>query len=70
MKHNINTVDRLIRIVISIILAVLFFAGIVEGTLGIIFLIMSAVALVTGLFKFCFVYAIFGIKTCKDEECK
>jgi hypothetical protein len=68
MKANLNTIDRLIRIFISVILSILFFFGIVKGILGIIVLVFAGIALFTAIFRFCFLYAILGIKTCKDEE--
>lgn len=70
MKHNISTIDRIIRILIAIIFSILFFAEILTGMLGIVSLIVAAIALVTGLTKFCFMYAIFGIKTCKEKDCE
>jgi UPF0716 family protein affecting phage T7 exclusion len=68
MKHNISTLDRLIRIILAVLFAIPFATGILTNALGIILLIASVIALTTGLFRFCFVYAIFGIKTCKDDD--
>lgn len=68
MKKNMGNIDRGIRIVVAIILAVLFFTGKIEGTLGYIALIVAAVMTLTSLISFCPVYAILGIKTCPLKD--
>lgn len=65
MKINVGNVDRIIRFGLAIILAILYFLGVVEGTLGIIFLVAAAVLALTATFKFCGLYAILGTNTCK-----
>ncbi|WP_114437428.1 DUF2892 domain-containing protein [Marinilabilia salmonicolor] len=67
MKANVGNTDRLIRIVIAAILAGLYLAEVVSGTLGTIFLIVAIVLLVTSLFRFCGAYTLFGVNTCKNK---
>ena len=50
MKKNMGGTDRMIRIVIAIIAAILYFTGTVPGTLGIILLVVAGVFLLT-IFK-------------------
>lgn len=66
MKTNVGTTDRIIRFTLAAVLAILYFTGVVSGTLGYIFLIASVAMLLTGIFKFCALYALLGIKTCKS----
>ena len=66
MKPNIGTADRIIRAVLAIILAVLYFSGTVTGTLGIILLVLAGVFLLTSLISFCPLYAPFKISTRKS----
>ena len=66
MKPNIGTTDRIIRAVLAIILAVLFFSGTVTGTLGIILLVLAGVFLLTSLISFCPLYAPFKFSTSKS----
>jgi hypothetical protein len=66
MKRNISNADRIIRVVLAGILGYLYFGGIVTGTLGILFLILSAVFLVTSIVGFCPLYALFKINTIKE----
>lgn len=65
MKKNMGTLDRIIRTAIAIIVAILFFTGTVEGTLGIVLLIAACIFLLTSLISFCPIYTLLGIKTCK-----
>lgn len=67
MKANVGNTDRLIRIVIAAILAGLYMAGVVSGTLGTVVLVVAIVLLFTSLFRFCGAYTLFGINTCKNK---
>jgi hypothetical protein len=67
MKKNMGIADVVIRIVIAIIFAVLYFTGTVSGTLGIILLVLGGVFVLTSLLKFCPLYLPFGINTGKKD---
>ncbi len=68
MKKNMGTADRLIRLIIAAVIAVLFFTGVIEGTLGIVLLILAGVFILTSIVSFCPLYAPFGLKTCKVKN--
>ncbi len=65
MQTNMGNLDRIIRVIVAIILAVLYFTGAVGGTLGIILLIFAGVFLVTSLVRFCPLYVPFKLNTKK-----
>ncbi|MCG9879773.1 MAG: DUF2892 domain-containing protein [Bacteroidia bacterium] len=65
MKTNMGTADKVIRILLSVVFAVLFFTGTVSGTLGIILLALGGVFLATSVISFCPLYTLVGINTCK-----
>ena len=67
MKKNMGTADRIIRIVIAVVFAVLFYTQTVTGTLGFVLLGLGLVFLITSLFSFCPLYLPFGLRTCKKE---
>ncbi len=67
MKKNMGTTDRIIRVIIAAIMAVLYFTGVVPGTLGILLMILAVVFVVTSLISFCPLYAPFGLSTCKQD---
>ncbi len=68
MKKNMGTADRVIRIIIAAVVAALYFGGIIEGTLGIVLMILAGVFVLTSLISFCPLYAPFGLSTCKMKE--
>ena len=41
MKKNMGTTDKIIRVIIAAIIAVLYFTGTITGTLGIVLLILA-----------------------------
>lgn len=68
MKKNMGTADRIIRLLIAAVLVILFFTHVVEGTLGIILLVVAAVFALTSIVSFCPLYAPFGIRTCPADK--
>lgn len=58
-KHNVGSVDRILRIVVGLVLIALVFVGpkTVWGWIGLI-------PLVTGLARTCPAYSLLGITTC------
>jgi len=70
MKKNMGTADRIIRVIIAAIIAVLYFTGIIPGTPGIILLVLAVVYVLTSLISFCPLYAPFGLSTCKNKNVK
>lgn len=62
--------DRIIRILLAALVAVLFFTDVIGGTLGIILLVVAGVFLMTSFLSFCPLYLPFGIKTCPASKDK
>jgi len=67
MKKNMGSTDRIVRILIAAVIAVLYFTGFVSGTLGIVLLVLAGVFVLTSFISFCPLYAPFGISTCRTE---
>ncbi|PQJ75321.1 YgaP family membrane protein [Polaribacter gangjinensis] len=67
MKKNMGSTDKIIRSVIAIVIAVLYFTGTISGTLGLILLIFGGIFLATSFISFCPLYVPFGISTCKSK---
>ncbi len=65
-----GSADRIIRIIIAAIVGILYFTGIISGTLGLILLILAGIFVLTSLISFCPLYAPFGIRTCALKEKK
>jgi hypothetical protein len=68
MKKNMGNIDKIIRILVAIVIAVLFFTNVISGTLGIILLILAGVFVLTSLMSFCPLYALVGINTCPKDK--
>ncbi len=65
MKKNMGTIDRIIRLTIVVIIAVLFYAGEISGLAATILGIVAVAFLITGLIGWCPSYVPFGISTRK-----
>ncbi len=63
MKKNMGTIDKIIRISIAVLIAILYFTNVLTGTWAIILGVLGAVFLVTSLISFCPLYLPFGIST-------
>lgn len=60
-----GTIDKVIRLIVAAVIAVLYFTGTISGTLGIVLLVLAAVFVVVSLIGFCPLYLPFGIRTRK-----
>jgi hypothetical protein len=67
MKRNMSTLDRIIRTLVAILFTVLYFTGVVPGTLGIVLLVIGVVFVLTAILGWCPLYAIFKLSTYKTK---
>jgi disulfide bond formation protein DsbB len=67
MKCNVGGIDRTGRIVIGIVLLLVGLAAPLDMTWRIVALVIAAIALLTGIVRFCPANAILGINTCERE---
>lgn len=67
MKKNIGNTDKLVRLILALVIAVLYFTNVIEGTLAVVLGIVALVLVLTSLINFCGIYAIFGCSTCKSK---
>jgi Protein of unknown function (DUF2892) len=67
MKKNMGNADRIIRIGLAALFAVLYFTGTVTGTLGLVLVILGGVFLATSFISFCPLYTLVGVNTCKTK---
>ena len=64
MTKNLGNADRIVRVLLAITFAVLYFTGIITGTLGLVLVVLGGIFLATSLISWCPIYAVLGIKTC------
>jgi len=65
MKANIGSLDKVIRIFLAIVFAMLYITKMVEGTVSVILLVVGGVLLLTSIINFCPLYAIMGLNSNK-----
>ena len=68
MKKNMGIADKVIRILVALVLAVLFYLNVISGTFGIILLVLAGIFLLTSFVSFCPLYTIFGFSTCPMKK--
>jgi hypothetical protein len=65
MKKNMGTVDRVIRILLAVVVAILYLTNQISGTLAIILGLFAVIFVLTSLIGFCPLYVPFKLSTKK-----
>ena len=68
MKKNMGMFDRILRVVVAIIIAILYFTKILTGIPGIVLLVLAGIFLLTSIIGFCPLYIPFRINTYKVKK--
>lgn len=68
MKANIHNADKAVRISVAIVVAALYFTGVISGTTAVILSIIATVLVVTAFINFCPIYHFLGISTKKNNS--
>ncbi|MEI6681423.1 MAG: DUF2892 domain-containing protein [Bacteroidota bacterium] len=68
MKQNMGLIDKVLRILVAIVIAALFFAKVISGVLAIVLLVFAGVFILTSLIGFCPLYKPMGMDTTKKEQ--
>ncbi|MBW2560248.1 MAG: DUF2892 domain-containing protein [Deltaproteobacteria bacterium] len=68
MKKNMGSIDRSIRTILALVVAVLYFTGNISGIAAIILGVLAIIFLITSFVGFCPLYTVLGISTNKKKE--
>ena len=68
MKNNMGNTDRIIRVLVAAVIAVLFINNTVTGILAYVLLAVGAIFLLTSLVGSCPLYSLLGINTCRVKK--
>jgi hypothetical protein len=68
MKKNVNSIDKVIRVLLAVVLGILIFTNQITGILAIIFGVLAVVLLLTSFLSFCPIYAMLNLSTLKKSE--
>ena len=63
-----GNIDKIVRILVALVIAVLFFTNVISGTLGIVLFVLAGVFVLTSLMSFCPLYTLVGINTCPKDK--
>lgn len=67
MKQNMGMIDRIFRVGIAVAVAVLYFMGIISGTIAIVLGVVGVVMLGTSLIGSCPLYIPLKLSTKKEK---
>ncbi|MHB8260829.1 MAG: YgaP family membrane protein [Bacteroidia bacterium] len=68
MKKNMGNVDRIVRVLLALLVIILYYTQVINGTIAIIGLILSGIFILTSFISFCPLYLPFGISTRKRNN--
>lgn len=63
-----GSTDRLIRTIIAILIATLYFTNVITDTLGMVLMVVAGIFALTSLISFCPLYTVLGINTCSKRK--
>jgi hypothetical protein len=68
MKQNMGSIDRVLRIIIALAVATLYFTDQINGTAAIILGLFAVIFMLTSFVGFCPLYVPLKISTKKDHQ--
>jgi len=68
MKKNMGSTDQIIRVLIAVVVAVLFFTNVISGVLGMVLLAVAGIFVLTSVVSFCPIYALLGMSSCPVDS--
>jgi hypothetical protein len=68
MKKNMGNTDKVIRVIIALGIALLYYFEIIQGTFAYVLMALAIIFLITSFISFCPLYKPFGISTCKTKS--
>ena len=68
MKKNMGGADRIVRFIVAAVIGLLYWQGIIEGTLAYVLFAVAGIFLLTSFISFCPLYALVGLNTCKVKK--
>ena len=65
MAKNMGTIDKIIRVLAAVVVAILYFTNQITGTAAVILGVIAVIFIATSLMGYCPLYSIFKINTGK-----
>ncbi len=68
MKKNMGSLDKTLRILAAIAVAILYYTNVISGTTALILGVLAVVFVITSFLSFCPLYLPFGINTGRKQQ--
>lgn len=68
MKINIGKIDQALRFVLGTIMILSTLFDWTHGSINTVFLILGSILVITAGMRFCLIYKVLGITTCKPKN--
>jgi hypothetical protein len=68
MKQNMGSIDKIVRVLVAVVIAVLYFTDQITGTAAIILGIFAVIFLLTSAIGFCPLYLPLKLSTIKKKD--
>ena len=68
MKINIGKIDQALRFVLGVIMILSTLFEWTQGSINTVFLILGSILVITAGMRFCLIYKVLGITTCKPKN--
>lgn len=68
MKKNMGVLDKTLRILVAVAIAILYYTNVISGTWAAILGVLAIVFVITSFLSFCPLYLPFGINTTGKKE--
>ncbi len=65
MKKNMGMIDKTVRFILAVIIGILYYTNVINGTLAIVLGVLAIIFILTSFISFCPLYLPFGIDTRK-----
>ena len=68
INKNMGRTDRIIRVSVAILIAILYFTNVISGTLALVLGIFAIIFVLTSFISFCPLYLPFKLSTRKGQK--
>jgi hypothetical protein len=68
MEKNVGIIDKLVRLFIAIVIAVLYYFNVISGKAEIVFSIIAVYLILSSYFSLCFFYFLLKISSTRKDK--
>ena len=68
LKANMGSIDRVARLTLALVFVAFNLTGVIVGYMGTVLVSLAIIFTLTTTFKYCPLYALFGINSCDSKR--